>query len=218
MQRIDMAIYSRVQFIAGATLIEVVFHCVDSNARDFRRLVVSLFASILFSLTGTFVGAKELRAESDGRNINNTRDSEFDEPNDSGDVSGNLEIPNAEENKEWWQRMLRGEVGKDRFLILCALKDGNWKKLGDIRDFIEFQDHKNLRAPKLQEMLIRMAGRQLAWSSYRAGMKLKVGEGWLEKNPAAMSWGIESEWRIPTNVLPFLNILLMGCPNDNRCE
>ena len=48
-------------------------------------------------------------------------------------------LPDSEEKKLWWERMIRGNVGKDRFLILCALKDGNWKRLGDIRDFVEFQ-------------------------------------------------------------------------------
>ena len=197
--------------------IEVVSQSLHATATQFCRLV-ALLAIFLIALTGASVDAKELSSKSDGRKIDIARERHFDESIKFGDSKKHLELPNPEENKEWWQRMLGGEVGKDRFLILCALKEGNWKKLGDIRDFIEFQDQKNLRAPKLQEMLIRMAGRQLAWSKYREGMNLKVGEGWLEKSPEAMSWGIESEWRIPTNVLPFLQILLMGCPSDNRCK
>ena len=172
---------------------------------------------ILLALPVTGRGAEELASESSGK-INVTSEDPFDEINNLGDLGRKFELPNSEENKEWWQCMLRGKVGKDRFLILCALKDGNWKKLGDIRDFIEFQDQKNHSAHKLQDLLILMAGRQFAWSRYRKAMKLKVGEGWLEKNSEGMSSGIESEWRIPTNVLPFLHILLMGCPNENRCE
>ena len=203
---------------ARAVFIELDSQSVHAAATQFRRPVASLFAMFLLALTSASVDAKQLNAEGDGRKFNITNERHLDESNQFVDPSKYFGLTNPENNKEWWQRLLSGEVGKDRFLILCALKDGNWKRLGDIRDFIEFQDRKNLRAPKLQEMLIRMAGRQLAWSKYREGMKLKVGEGWLEKSPDAMSWGIESEWRIPTNVLPFLQILLMGCPSDNRCE
>ena len=67
-------------------------------------------------------------------------------------------------------------------------------------------------------MLVLMAGRPNVWYKPRNPENLKVGEGWLEKNREADFTGIDSEWRIAPSVLPLLYFLLMGCPEDNRCE
>ena len=142
----------------------------------------------------------------------------FDAVNIFGDLGRSTRLSNTLENKVWWERTIRGEVGKDRFLILCALKDGNWKRLGDIRDYIEFQLRETYSAVMVQEMLVLMAGRLIVTHPHHASSKLKYGEGWLEKNRKAMSWGIDSEWRIEPSVYPLLYFLLMGCPEDNRCE
>ena len=141
----------------------------------------------------------------------------FDAVNIFGDLGRSIRPSNTLENKIWWERMIRGEVGKDRFLILCALKDGNWKSLGDIRTSVEFQSRESYPADRLQKMLVLMS----MWPSdrhpYRHRKELPAGEGWLEKNPEASLNGITTEWRIAPSVLPLLYFLLMSCPNDDRC-
>ena len=162
------------------------------------------------------------RNESGDGNVDKRSNVPTQRPFDGFSIFGELEnlsrSPNPDGNQIWWERMARGAVGVERFLILCALKDGSWKKLGDIRDYVEFQQNNTFPAVKLQRMLIIMAGRQYTWSTHRVTRKSKVGEGWLEKNHQAMSWGIESEWRIAPSVLPLLYFLLMGCPEDDRCR
>ena len=133
------------------------------------------------------------------------------------DFGRSARLPDSEENKLWWERMIRGNVGKDRFLILCALKDGNWKRLGDIRDFVEFQIGNIYPIQKLEEIIKLMS------EVYRIrlpGGKVRrsAGEGWLEKNSDAAFSGIDSKWRIEPSVLPLLYLLLMGCAEENRCR
>ena len=125
--------------------------------------------------------------------------------------------PDREKNKIWWERMVRGEVGRDRFLILCALKDGNWKKLVDIRDFVEFQTREFYSGGKLQDLLFLMAGRQRVYFP-SGSWRLNSGEGWLERNLHATYSGNDSEWRVEPSVLPLLYFLLMNCPEENRCR
>jgi hypothetical protein len=141
----------------------------------------------------------------------------FDSVNIFGDLGTSFRLPGTEENRVWWERMVSGEVGKDRFLILCALKDGNWRKLGDIRDFVEFQLGSIYPVEKLYAMVFLMAGRQRSRIA-NGKFRLIDGEGWLEKNREASFAGIESEWRIEPSVFPLLYFLLMGCPEENRCR
>lgn len=142
----------------------------------------------------------------------------FDAVNLFEDLGRSIRPSNTLENKVWWERMIRGEVGKDRFLILCALKDGSWTRLGDIRDYIEFQIRKTYSALKLQDMLVLMMGRLNMPSPKLAAINPEFGEGWLERNRKALSTGIDSQWRIDPSVYPLLYFLLMGCPKENRCE
>ena len=156
--------------------------------------------------------SRESEGDSGGESIPAERP--FDAVNIFGDLGRSVRLPGTEENKVWWERMVRGEVGKDRFLILCALKNGNWKRLGDIRDFIEFQIHETYRSTWVQEMLVLMSGKWIVTHPKFRPKDENYGEGWLEKSREAMSWGIDSEWRIEPSVLPLLYFLLMGCPED----
>ena len=108
-------------------------------------------------------------------------------------------------------------MGKDRFLILCALKDGNWNSLGDIRTSVEFQSRESYPTDRLQKMLVLMSMLPSDRHPYRHRKDLPAGEGWLEKNPEASLNGITTEWRIAPSVLPLLYFLLMSCQNDDRC-
>ena len=85
----------------------------------------------------------------------------------------------------------RGEVGKDRFLILCALKDGR-KSLRDILShFIEFKMRDNYPVDDLQAMLL--LGRPTEGLEEKRHLEAECGEGWLERNRQAnFSPGIES--------------------------
>ena len=140
----------------------------------------------------------------------------FDAVNIFGDWGKIFRLPNTGEKKIWWERMVRGEVGRDRFLILCAMKDGNWTKFGDIRDFVEFQMREIYTGTKLQEMLSLMAGRQRVYS--HGAWRLSDGEGWLERNLDANYSGNDSEWRIEPSAYPLLYFLLMSCPEEDRCH
>ena len=172
---------------------------------------------MLLALPAADGEAKKPKFEGDGGNINVPGERPFDAVNIFGDLRKIFTLPNTLENKVWWERMVRGEVGKDRFLILCALKDGNWKSLRDIRDFIEFKMRDNYPVDDLQAMLLLMADRQRVWKR-NVTWKLSAGEGWLERNRQANFSGIESEWRIEPSVYPLLYFLLMSCPGDDRCE
>ena len=135
-----------------------------------------------------------------------------------GDLGKSFRLPGTREKKLWWDRMARGEVGRDRFLILCALKDGNYKRLGDIRDYVEFRMRETFPAVEMEDLLTLMAGSMLSWSDNRSSKKLRSGEGWLERDPKGTPIGIDSRWRIAPSVLPLLYFLLAGCAEDNRCE
>ena len=142
----------------------------------------------------------------------------FDAVNIFGDLGKSFQLPDNHENKLWWERMVRGGVGRDRFLILCALRDGHWRNLGDIRDYVEFQMRESYTWKKLHSMLVLMAGRPNFWYVNRSTKTFKTGEGWLEKNQQADFGGLGSQWRIAPSVLPLLYFLLMGCPTDDRCR
>ena len=142
----------------------------------------------------------------------------FDAVNIFGELGRSLRLQNTDETKLWWERMVRGEVGKERFLILCALKDGNWKTMADIRNYVEFQMRETYAGVKMYEMLTLMALTPKNWHPISNQKMLKVGEGWLEKNREADPRGIYSKWRIEPSVLPLLYFLLMGCPEENRCR
>ena len=179
-----------------------------------------LFVATLLALPSFGGEAKKPKSEGDGGHINVPGERPFDEVNIFGDLGTIFRLPNTEENKIWWERIIRGEVGKDRFLILCALKDGNWKSLGDIRTYLDFKFPGAYSVVKLRDMLVLMAGRLRVKYTLRdpKSQQGKVGEGWLEKNRQAEWSGIESEWRIEPSVYPLLYFLLMSCPEDDRCE
>lgn len=135
-----------------------------------------------------------------------------------GDLRNLFRFSDQTVSKKWWERMMLGQVGKDRFLVLCALKDGNWKNLAEIRDFIEFNILENYPIKKLHQLQVKMGGIAVAPNDNRMSRTLRFGEGWLERNPNAPSKGPDSVWRISPSVLPLLHFLLMGCPEENRCE
>ena len=88
---------------------------------------VTLVLFVFLSFDGV---AKNLKFEdSDGKKfVGGERP--FDAVNIFGDLGSSIHIPDTWKNKIWWERIIRGKVGKDRFLILCALKDGagkNWE-------------------------------------------------------------------------------------------
>jgi hypothetical protein len=130
---------------------------------------------------------------------------------DMGDLGRDITLKNPDENKIWFDRMLRGEVGRDRFFILCALKDGQYHEMDDVRNFMDFKMPGEYTVKTVYKKLILMAGR----SRYNP-----PGEGWLEKGSmygVGESTGIHSVWRIEPSVLPMLYFLLITCPEDERC-
>ncbi len=194
------------------------------KVRQRRELAVPkllwLFVATLVALP-SFAGESEKReSESGDGKVKIGGERPFDEVNIFGDLGRIFRLQNTEENKIWWERMVRGEVGKDRFLILCALKDGNWKNLGNIRNYLEFKFQGTYAWRNLRKMLVLMAGRPGQKYTPRdpKSQQGKVGEGWLEKKPHAALGGIDTEWRIEPSVYPLLYFLLMSCPGDDRCE
>ena len=164
--------------------------------------------------------ADERKSEGGSNEINVPAERPFDAVNIFGDLGKIFRLPNTEENKVWWERLVRGEVGKDRFLILCALKDGNWKFLSDIRDFLDVQMPGVYSMLRLNKMLVLMGGRPAIKHTSRDPKSSwgKTGEGWLEKNRVAEYRGLHSKWRIEPSVYPLLHFLLMGCPVDDSCQ
>ena len=182
------------------------------------RSIVRVSAAAILLVTSPFgTGGEEITREEDEK-VDVPAERPFDAVNIFGDLRRLEHLPDTHENKLWWERMARGEVGKDRFLILCALKDGNWKRLADIRDYVESQARENFHLVQLHKMLVLMSGRPNFPYAGRTTKKLKTGEGWLEKNREADFGGLDSQWRIAPSVLPLLYFLLMGCPDDTRCR
>ena len=178
-----------------------------------------IFAAALVALAGFDSEANERNTENDDGKVNVGAQRPFDAVNIFGDFGRNSSLPNSEENKIWWERMARGEVGKDRFLILCALKEGNWKSLADIRTYLDYKSPGAFSAKRLHRMLVLMAGRAPKHTPRVPNSPQgEVGEGWLEKNPHADTSGISSEWKIEPSVYPLLYFLLMSCPADDKCE
>ena len=135
-----------------------------------------------------------------------------------GDLGKSFRMPGTWQKKLWWERMAHGEVGRERFLILCALKDGEYKKLADIRDYVEFRMRETFPAGEPEDLLILMAGSMLSWADFLTEKKLKSGERWLERSHEGTPIGLDSQWRIAPSVLPLLYFLLAGCPEDDRCK
>ena len=177
--------------------------------------VIVTMASTLFIVDGA---ATQPRHQGAKKRVSVPGAHPFDEVNIFGDWGRSDRLPNHFENKLWWERIVRGEVGQDRFLIICALKDGTWGKLGDIRDYVEFQIRESYAVPKLRKLLTLMLGRPNVLHGNKYPKKPQIGEGWLEKNREANYKGISSEWRIEPSVLPLLYFLLMACPEDNLCR
>ena len=182
------------------------------------RKLLSVMTAMVFAFPNAESGAKKPDSQKGGDKINVGGDRPFDAVSIFGDLGDPIELLGTRENKTWWERLIRGDVGKDRFLILCALKDGNWKILGDIRDYVEFQTRKTYPAIRMQGMLIQMSGPPILGRPGRHSKNMNTGEGWVERNSDVVSSGIESEWRIAPNVYPLLYFLLMNCPEDDRCR
>ena len=204
---------------SGDTSASVVFL---SNSEGTLNLPVNaiLIALVvnLVAISGASSGEKSPNPEKGDGRINFGAERPYDATKFFGDFGTSLQLPESLENSLWWERMLRGEVGREHYLVLCAMNDGNWKLLGDVRDFVEFQTRKSYPVGKLQEMLVRMAGGPDDLRSSRFLKMPKFGEGWLEKNHNASFEGIGTKWRIAPSVLPLLYLLLMRCPDDNRCN
>ena len=183
------------------------------------RLRAALFALSLLSF-GTADNAAESQSADGEDGVDVRAERPFDAVNIFGTLRRLASIPDTDENKLWWERMVRGEVGKERFLILCSLKDGDWKSLIDIRTYLEFQLQQGYSAKKLYRMLVLMAGKpyQQAIRRNSVSPRWKAGEGWLEKNPGGEFTGVNTTWRIAPSVLPLLYFLLMSCSEENRCE
>ena len=102
-------------------------------------------------LAATAGGAGQGKHGSGDGGIDVPAERPFDAVNMFGDLGRPARLPDTDENMLWWERMVRGQVGKDRFLILCALKDGDWKRMGDIGDYVEFQTGRDLRVEEAAE-------------------------------------------------------------------
>lgn len=124
------------------------------------------------------------------------------------------------EKKLWWERMVRGEVGKHRFYILCALKNGEWTRLDDVRNYIDFKSTVpgTYSTASLMTMFEFMRAQRVPKTPYYKPKLKTNGEGWLQKSHDTEPYGVNTKWRIHPEVLPFLYLLLLGCPDDNTCE
>ena len=184
-----------------------------------RRLPWVLISVVLaFPVLGGEVGNQEFERSWGVVNVPTERSS--DAINIFGDLGKIFRRPNTSEIKFWWDRMVSGEVGWDRFLVLCALKDGNWKSLGDIRGYLDIHRPGIYSVVRLNKFVILMAGKPIIENTprHRNSPKGHPGEGWLEKNRNAEYRGVNSKWRIEPSVLPMLFFLLLGCPEDNSCR
>ena len=184
--------------------------------RNSIRILIATFLFFVRSLSA--VAGKNVEEEHQEVNIPGERP--FDGVNIFGDLRRMEELSDTHENKLWWERMARGEVGKDRFFILCALKDGDWKSLADIRTYLEFHLQEGYSAKRLYNMLVLMAGRRYPKMIPRKATSSRFvpGEGWLEKNPSGDYSLVNTGWRIAPSVLPLLYFLLMGGPQNDRCN
>ena len=179
-----------------------------------------LLAVNILALASVDGEAVERMSEGADKEINVPGERPFDAVNIFGDLRKFERLPDTGKNKLWWERMVRVEVGKDRFLILCALKDGNWKSLIDIRTYLEFQLEQGYPAKNLYRMLVLMAGKPYQKITRRnpKSPRWATGEGWLEKSPVGEMVGVNTKWRIAPSVLPLLYFLLMSCPEEERCN
>ena len=179
--------------------------------------VVAIF--LAFSMVAD--AAKKKKSEINDAEIFVAGERPFDAVNIFGDFGKSVRLSNTEENKIWWERMVRGEVGRERFLILCALRDGDWKSFDEIRDYVEFQLGEIYGAGNMHKMLVLMAGIPGSFPNSLASRRIfggiTSGEGWLEKRRGTDPARNQSVWRIEMNVFPLLYFLLMTCPEDNRC-
>ena len=192
-------------------------HAITRNCNS-AAIILQILIAVLLVFPSFESVAGERKFEGGRTVFNIPAERPFDAVNIFDDLGKSLGLQSTDETKLWWERMVRGEVGKERFLILCALKDGNWKTFEDIRNYVEFQMRKNYTWSDLRKMLVRMSGKPNAWYSKHNPKKARIGEGWLEKNDDSDQGGNSSKWRIEPSVLPLLYFLLMGCPEENRCE
>jgi hypothetical protein len=129
-------------------------------------------------------------------------------------------LKNIEKRKIWWERMVRGEVGKHRFYILCSMKDGEWKRLDDVRNYIDFKSTIPgvYTTASLMTVFELMRAQRVPKTPYYKPKLKTEGEGWIQKSRDTEPYGVNTKWRIHPDVLPFLYLLLLSCPEDNSCE
>ena len=175
---------------------------------------------ILTEFPSTNTSAEEIKPELENEIAITTEEQTSRGNSVFGELDRIFSLPNTDENKAWWKRMMLGQVGKNRFHVLCALKDGNWHSLGDIRNYLDYQLPGTFTMYRLHKMLVLMAGQPAVrhTPSDPKSSRGKPGEGWLEKNPSAAWAGLDSMWRIDPKVMPLLNLLLTGCPENSTCE
>ena len=101
----------------------------------------------------------------------------LDAVNIFGDLGRSVRLPNTDEKKVWLERLIRGEVGRDRFLILCALRHGNWRELGERHNYVEFQMGEIYGTKNMYRMLALMASNPNLNLARGHGEKTIAGEG-----------------------------------------
>ena len=89
-----------------------------------RNSIRILIATLLFFVNSpSAVAGKKIEDEHQEVNIPGERP--FDGVNIFGDLRRMEELSDTHQNKLWWERMARGEVGRDRFLH--SLRPEGWR-------------------------------------------------------------------------------------------
>ena len=90
------------------------------RSRDQKHWSTGFILMLLFAVFshGAFATDEESDDESE---IFVPAERPFDAVNIFGDLGRSIRPSNTLETKIWWERMVRGEVGWERFNILCAL-------------------------------------------------------------------------------------------------
>lgn len=181
------------------------------------KQIVGTILTAYFVYSGIGAAGEVDKTDRVGININIPGERPFDAVNIFGDFGMSNRLRDPFENKVWWERIIRGEIGRDRYLVLCALKDGNWRKVNEIRDRVEFSIRETYPTLRLRKFLVLLAGRPVIRAPNRHPQKPAYGEGWLEKKRGTDQGRLGSAWRIEPSVYPLLYFLLLGCPESESC-